>query len=463
MLTAVDIPDDLTGNVLEQVATPINIDDAAGIRAAEIRVSYDTTILDLTENDVSAGSVWSGDTTVQVVASVDDAAGMIVISIFGAEALPATGGSLVELNFTVQSGATVDSSAVVDLTQVRLNEGAIPLDTPPQTGLDATDGLITVTENDNPTTDTVTVSGTVYADVNNNNAPDSTEGLPGVTITLINTATNAQLQTTTQSDGRYEFTSVAMGSYRIIELQPAAYLDGGANEISVELVSGQNLTGQDFREIGLRPEFIYNRLFTTLVMPIGSDNWISAITQINTDAENGVVNAQIVAASTSLSQAEGEAPATVDSQIASAPVGTTTVLAAEGEAPIVNIAAEPVIEPIVENGEIITAEGEGSTEFIVSASNFDDSGDLLVPTVRTISDPSLAFNLEASVITVTSAERAEAATTTPAADAVDFVLSEETSPLDSVAIADSTEDEQASELSDDLLATDQVFAVTDSW
>ncbi len=82
MLTAVDIPDDLMGQVLAQVATPLNIDNASGIRAAEIRVAYDTTVLNISESNILAGSVWSGDATVDVVASVDDAAGTTVVSIF---------------------------------------------------------------------------------------------------------------------------------------------------------------------------------------------------------------------------------------------------------------------------------------------------------------------------------------------------------------------------------------------
>ncbi|MEO8495774.1 MAG: cohesin domain-containing protein, partial [Planctomycetota bacterium] len=178
LLAAIDIPDDLTGKLLEQVATPLNIDNAAGIRAAEIRITYDTTILNIGEADIVPGALWANDPTVDVVASVDDAAGTIVVSIFGANALPATSGSLVDFRFTIQAGATVGSSAIIDLTQVRINEGAITLDTAPQPGSDATDGRITVVADTNNPGDVAMVSGVVYADVNNNNQPDSTEGLP---------------------------------------------------------------------------------------------------------------------------------------------------------------------------------------------------------------------------------------------------------------------------------------------
>lgn len=439
LLTAVDIPDDLTGQVLAQVSTPINIDDASGIRGAEIRLAYDTTILNISESNIVAGSVWAGDATVDLVANVDDAAGTIIVSIFGANALPATSGSLVEFQFTIQAGTTVGTSTVLDLTQVRLNEGAITLDTTPQAGPDATDGLITVTEVVVPPTGNAMVSGTVYADVNNNNQPDATEGLPGVTVTLVNITTNAQLQSTTRSDGRYEFTDVAPGSYRIQELQPAAYLDGGTNEISMELVAGQDLTGQDFRELGLRPEFIYNRLFTTLVMPIGSANWGSAIAQINSDAENGTANAQIVPAATSALQVAEEAATPLDSPATLAPVLIPTGLAAEGE-----------------------GEGEGSTELIVSESPFSDSSKPLVSTVCTVSNPPSTVNLETTFVTASPTESAGATASAPVAASVDFVWREDFASS-AAATAEVADDELACLLPNELLTIDEVFAVTDSW
>ena len=51
LLTSVDIPVDLMGQVLEQVSTPVNIDDATGVRAAEIRVTYDSNIVEIDETE----------------------------------------------------------------------------------------------------------------------------------------------------------------------------------------------------------------------------------------------------------------------------------------------------------------------------------------------------------------------------------------------------------------------------
>lgn len=431
MLTAVDIPDDLTGHILEQVSTPTNVDNATGIRAAEIRVAYDTTVLDIAEADISAGTVWAGDATADVVASVDEAAGTIVVSIFGAESLPAISGSLVNFRFTIRAGATVGSSTVIDLTEVRINEGAIVLDTNPQPGPDATDGRITVTEDGGTPSDNAMASGTVYADVNSNSQPDSTEGLPGVTVTLVNTTTNAEVQTTTQSNGRYQFTDLTPGSYRIQERQPAAYIDGGANEISVQLVSGQNLTDQNFRELGLRPEFIYNRLYTTLVMPIGSSKWVAAITQINADAENGIVNATIVAATTSVPHAEGEAPAIVISQTASPVVVPASSLTAEGEA----TAVPPTTASVL------------STPMVSTAVAF--------PVV----------NLEPSVVTISPSPARNGATpkSEPSAASVEPVWSEDTTTLHTPQDTEAASGKKPGELADEFLVIDEAFAVTDSW
>jgi hypothetical protein len=100
-----------------------------------------------------------------------------------------------------------------------------------------------------------------------------------------------QTTVTTAANGEYQFTDLAAGTYRIQQKQPVAFINGGPNEIVVTLADGQALTDQNFRELGLRPEYVYNRLFTTLVMPVGSTAWTDTIAQIVTDAENGIMRA----------------------------------------------------------------------------------------------------------------------------------------------------------------------------
>lgn len=288
LLAVVDIPDDLQGIPQQQVASPVNIDNAAGIRGAEIRLKYDPSVLDINAAQIVKGSVWGNDPNVQVVANVDAANGLISVFIFGADGLPAGSGSLVNFNFTVRAGATVGSTTTLDLTEVRLNEGGIPVTPEPQTGADATDGVITI---GGPPGGSGTISGRVFADSNLNNQIDAHEGIPAVTITLVNTATSVQTQVTTSASGEFQFTDVAPGTYRIQQKQPVAFINGGPNEISVTIADGQGLTEQNFREIGLKPEYVYSRLFTTLVMPVGSTEWTNTIERIVTDAENGIMRA----------------------------------------------------------------------------------------------------------------------------------------------------------------------------
>ena len=280
VLSAVSIPVDLTGEVGGEVAVPVEIADGDDVRAVELEINYDTELLDTDADSIVAGAAWGSD-TVQVVVSVDDEAGTIVASVFGAAGLELDSGSILDITFTISSDAVVDDSTVIDLAEAVLNEGEITVDPEPQTGDDSTDGLVTfiATEQND-----ATISGTVYADVNQNDTCDDSEGIAGVKIVLTNEDTGEEQETYTDADGAYEFTDLAAGSYTISEQQPAAFVDGGTNDISVTLESSEALSGQDFQEGGLKPAYISNRLLTTLVLPEGSDAWNDAIEQIVEDA-----------------------------------------------------------------------------------------------------------------------------------------------------------------------------------
>lgn len=283
----VHIPDNLTGRPGEEVVAPVNIDNAAGVRGADIRINYDPALLETDTAGVQAGSVWPVGST-EVVANVDQATGSIVAWVFTAEGLNPGNGSLLEVQFAIDSGATVGDTTKVDLAKVRLNEGAIVPDPDPIPGDDPTDGLIAFVG----AGDTAALSGVVYADTNNNNQPDPLEGIPRVKIVLVNVDTGAQRETYTEDDGRYEFRDLAAHVYQVREQQPAALLDGGPNEISVDLAAGQIVTGQDFRERGLAPAYVYNRLFTTVALPVGSASWVGAVRHIVTEAGSSGAQAQ---------------------------------------------------------------------------------------------------------------------------------------------------------------------------
>lgn len=74
------------------------------------------------------------------------------------------------------------------------------------------------------------LSGFVYVDTNNDGIKQSTEqGIAGVTIRLEPLGSNSsQVRTmVTDANGRYLFTGLMYGSYRVVEsVQPTAYLDG---------------------------------------------------------------------------------------------------------------------------------------------------------------------------------------------------------------------------------------------
>lgn len=342
LLAAVDIPDDLSAAPSAIVSAPVNIDTAVGVRAAEIRLSYDTSVLDIDPDAITLGSVWGTGSDAQITANVDDAAGTIVIFVASSSELTGISGSLVELPFEVASNAVIDSTTVLDLTLVTLNEGQISVDPSPIAGTDSTDGLLTITGD---ATGSDSISGFVYADANGDNVVGTGEAIPGVTITLVNTTTGAEQQTTTGEDGSYQFTQLAAGTYRIVQTQPSAYLDGGDNELTVSLTDGSALEDQDFRELGLLPQYIYNRLLTTRVLPVGSSEWNDTITQINADAASDASTLASQATSTSQTSAATTTSADDNSSAAGNTATGEPIAAAEIAAAFATPAAGEPLSP----------------------------------------------------------------------------------------------------------------------
>ncbi len=71
------------------------------------------------------------------------------------------------------------------------------------------------------------LSGHVYEDVNDDGLRQASERfLAGVTIELIDTQGNRVAQTTTDSNGFYQFTFLRAGNYKIRETTPAGFIDG---------------------------------------------------------------------------------------------------------------------------------------------------------------------------------------------------------------------------------------------
>jgi hypothetical protein len=160
---AISIPTDLTAVPGEEVIAPIRVDNAAGIRSAEIRLQYDTALLNADNSSVRAGDLWpTSGTTIQ--AQVDDAAGTIAVFIDSAAGLASGAGSLLDIHFSIGASPPVSTTAKIDLQQVRLNEGTIAASPEPQPGPDATDGAIQVLAGNQPPRVTVPESPQSTAD-----------------------------------------------------------------------------------------------------------------------------------------------------------------------------------------------------------------------------------------------------------------------------------------------------------
>lgn len=368
LLAAVTVPDDLQAPAGSEIAAPITIDSGAGVRAAEIHLAYDPALLDLQTSDITAGTVWASGSDTQVVVNLNAQDGQIVIFVSAPQAAGDQAGSLVTLQFTVRQGAAVGSEAVIDLIEVRLNEGAIDVTPAPVAGDDSTDGRITVTENDTGQADRI--GGTVYADADNDHTVDPGEALPGVTITLIEVATGQQRTAVTDDDGQFQFTDLPAGQYRLVQTQPLAYLDGGNNEIELALAVGENQASHDFRELGLRAAYLGNRLASTIVMPPGSTGWTTALRSIQAAANppaaettsdslppaavDQVVN-QVFAAATTDPAALLTSPAATRSDNAATPVQHAAPLASGNRQAMV--AAPPIL-----SSRALTASSHGEPD-----------------------------------------------------------------------------------------------------
>jgi fimbrial isopeptide formation D2 family protein len=123
------------------------------------------------------------------------------------------------------------------------------------------------------------ISGFVYVDRNSNGFRDAGEvGIPGVTVQLFGidlAGRSATATVVTDGNGYYSFRRMTPGAYRIIEQQPAAYLDGidragdaggiARNDDIGRIILGPNQAASNylFGERGLRSGIITKRGFLT--------------------------------------------------------------------------------------------------------------------------------------------------------------------------------------------------------
>jgi len=120
------------------------------------------------------------------------------------------------------------------------------------------------------------ISGYVYKECDGDGCKESGEyGLPGVTVKLYTNAGALVAETTTTSNGSYKFDGLAAGTYKLVETQPADYLDGkekagsrggtvGSNPgddfiKDIALAAGANSTDNNFAELvgGMLSGYVY--------------------------------------------------------------------------------------------------------------------------------------------------------------------------------------------------------------
>jgi hypothetical protein len=88
------------------------------------------------------------------------------------------------------------------------------------------------------------ICGSVKEDTNGDGVGDV--NLSDVTVTIFDSYDYQQGSTTTDKNGNYCFYNLDRKEYVIIETNPSGYTDVSDAKISVSLLAGQAMTGQDF-------------------------------------------------------------------------------------------------------------------------------------------------------------------------------------------------------------------------
>lgn len=133
------VVDQATGE--PQVATSIEIDNAAGIRAATVEILYDPNLLQADLASVRAGTIWEGKGV--AIANLNDQDGKVTAFIFATEDMNLSSGTLLDIDFMFHDDSPADARAHLGLGAVRINEGDIPISAAPLPGHKTIDGSIT--------------------------------------------------------------------------------------------------------------------------------------------------------------------------------------------------------------------------------------------------------------------------------------------------------------------------------
>jgi hypothetical protein len=137
---------DGSGSAGDVVSVPVNISDGEGLQSLSLTIQYDPAVLEVSPENIKPGSLTAG---AEIETTVDDDAGTILVTLTTPAPLAAGAGSLLEIDFRISPQAR-PGITLLDLQQVRLNEGGLILTTDPVRGDDPTDGRIRVLPRSEP-------------------------------------------------------------------------------------------------------------------------------------------------------------------------------------------------------------------------------------------------------------------------------------------------------------------------
>lgn len=101
----------------------VTAENLAGLRSAEMHLSFEAGELDVTAASVKAGTAWQGKAS--VISKVDEAAGTLNVFVFSVNPIAMPEGELLAVEFDLVDELATDVSAQIALTKFELNEGVI--------------------------------------------------------------------------------------------------------------------------------------------------------------------------------------------------------------------------------------------------------------------------------------------------------------------------------------------------
>jgi hypothetical protein len=132
----VSLPSALSGKPGDVITVPVQLDTAAGLESAQMRLAYDSAALEVV--DVRKGSLTGAFNVLRM-----EEPGVLIVDMAGMNALSGGAGSLVDVDFRVKDDAQ-PGMRLLDLQWARLNDGGLTLHPAPLTGADPTDAMVHV-------------------------------------------------------------------------------------------------------------------------------------------------------------------------------------------------------------------------------------------------------------------------------------------------------------------------------